>query len=95
MNPGNLDEESQTGTAKSPSPLRPAAFSGTQVSKGSSDFLEKFYLFIFLINVFIYLFLAALGLRCCTRASSSCGERGLSVILSGAQAAVREEPAFL
>ena len=25
----------------------------------------------------IYLFLAALGLRCCTRAFSSCGERGL------------------
>ena len=31
-----------------------------------------------LINVFIsYLFLAALGLCCCTRAFSSCGERGL------------------
>ena len=25
----------------------------------------------------IYLFLAALGLRCCARAFSSCGERGL------------------
>ena len=25
----------------------------------------------------IYLFLAVLGLRCCTRAFSSCGERGL------------------
>ena len=25
----------------------------------------------------IYLFLPALGLRCCTRAFSSCGERGL------------------
>ena len=25
----------------------------------------------------IYLFLAALGLRCCTRAFSSCGEQGL------------------
>ena len=25
----------------------------------------------------MYLFLAALGLRCCTRASSSCGKRGL------------------
>ena len=33
-------------------------------------------LFIFKINLFI-LFLAALGLRCCTRAFSSCGERGL------------------
>ena len=28
-------------------------------------------------NKFIYLFLAALGLRCCTRAFSSCGEWGL------------------
>ena len=26
---------------------------------------------------FIYLFLAALGLHCCTRAFSSCSERGL------------------
>ena len=26
---------------------------------------------------FIYLFLAALGLHCCVRAFSSCGERGL------------------
>ena len=25
----------------------------------------------------MYLFLAALGLRCCARAFSSCGERGL------------------
>ena len=32
---------------------------------------------IFLKNKFIYLFLAALGLRCCMRAFSSCGERGL------------------
>ena len=32
--------------------------------------------FFFLIYLF-YLFLAALGLHCCTRAFSSCGERGL------------------
>ena len=31
----------------------------------------------FLIFYFIYLFLAVLGLRCCTQAFSSCGERGL------------------
>ena len=31
------------------------------------------YTFIY----FIYLFLAALGLRCCARAFSSCGEREL------------------
>ena len=44
-----------------------------------------FYLFIYLkqlgflkyIYLFIYLFLAALGLRCCTQAFSSCGEQGL------------------
>ena len=34
----------------------------------------------FLKIYFIYLFLAALGLRCCTRAFSSCGERGLLFI---------------
>ena len=33
-------------------------------------FLNNFYLFI-------YLFLAALGLHCCAWAFSSCGERGL------------------
>ena len=31
----------------------------------------------FLINLFIYLFLAALGLHCSARAFSSCGEWGL------------------
>ena len=31
----------------------------------------------FLINLFIYLFLAALGLCCCMRAFSSCSKRGL------------------
>ena len=30
---------------------------------------------------FIYLFLAALGLRCCTRAFSSCGKRGLLFVV--------------
>ena len=33
--------------------------------------------FFLLMNVFIYLFLAALGLRCCTGVFSSCGEQGL------------------
>ena len=32
--------------------------------------------FCFLINLFIYLFLAVLGLRFCAWAFSSCGERG-------------------
>ena len=30
--------------------------------------------------VFIYLFMAALGLCCCVRAFSSCSERGLLVV---------------
>ena len=38
------------------------------------------YLF-FLFNKFIYLFLAALGLRCYLRAFSSCGERGLLLVV--------------
>ena len=41
-------------------------------------FLNEFiYLFIYLFIYFICLFLAALGLRCCVQAFSSCGERGL------------------
>ena len=38
----------------------------------------------FFINLFIYLFLflAALGLRCCARAFSSCGEQGLLLLRS-------------
>ena len=32
---------------------------------------------LFFLNLFIYLFLAALGLCCCARAFSICGERGL------------------
>ena len=58
------------------------AFTGQHKSQlnSTSHKLEKkistiaFSLFIF--NKFIY-FLAALGLRCCARAFSSCGERGL------------------
>ena len=48
----------------------------TQFSKSSEDpgLFNNFYSFIYL---FILLFLAALGLHCCTRALSSCGERGL------------------
>ena len=42
------------------------------------NFLTK--LLLFLKNKFIYLFLAALGLRCCTWVSSSCSERGLLFI---------------
>ena len=32
-------------------------------------------------NLFIYLFLATLGLRCCAQAFSSCGEPGLLFVV--------------
>ena len=38
-------------------------------------FVHRFFFFFF--YKFVYLFLAALGLCCCARAFSSCGERGL------------------
>ena len=41
----------------------------------------RHYFFFFFFCKFIYLFLAALGLRCCARAFSSCGERGLLFIV--------------
>ena len=41
-----------------------------------------FYINLFILFIyFIYLFLAALGLHCCTQAFSSCGERGLLFIV--------------
>ena len=41
-----------------------------------------FFNYFFKIHLFfIYLFLAALGLRCCTQAFSSCGERGLLFLM--------------
>ena len=39
--------------------------------------LGVFVVVVVFINLFIYLSLAVLGLRCCTWAFSSCGERGL------------------
>ena len=39
-------------------------------------FSSSFFLFFF-FSLFILLFLVALGLRCCTQAFSSCGQRGL------------------
>ena len=54
-----------------PGPSSPevrAQFHGS-VGPFSSFFLKN--------NSVIYLFLAALGLHCCARAFSSCGERGL------------------
>ena len=36
---------------------------------------------IFFINLFLYLSLVALGLRCCARPFSRCGERGLLFVV--------------
>ena len=44
------------------------------VVKDAIDYLLFFFNFIIIIIIII---LAALGLRCCTRAFSSCSERGL------------------
>ena len=38
---------------------------------------SAFYKFIYFYFILLFLFLAALGLCCCMRALSSCGERGL------------------
>ena len=40
-----------------------------------------FFIYVFIFSKFIYLFLAALGLRCCVWAFSSCGERGLLFVV--------------
>ena len=46
----------------------------------SRSFFKSTYIYIYIFNkfiyLFIYLFLAVLGLRFCSRAFSSCGERG-------------------
>ena len=39
--------------------------------------ISVFIFLFFLINEFIYLVLAALGLHCCAWVFSSCGEQGL------------------
>ena len=49
------------------------------LGSGSLDSLQQPWLWVFLIIIILFylLFLAALGLRCCGRAFSSCGEQGL------------------
>ena len=49
-------------------------FAESQKVLPDSEVLRSFFFNLF---YFIYLFLAALGLCCCTRALSNCGERGL------------------
>ena len=41
----------------------------------------KLYSYFKKVNLFIYLCLAALGLRCCVQAFSGCGERGLLFVV--------------
>ena len=52
--------------------MRVALFLTVTVGKVMSDKLR----WIFFLNVFIYLFMAVLGLRLCARAFSSCSKRG-------------------
>ena len=69
-----------------PAPGR--AIPATQVTPHLQPPLLGHFLFLFLKNLFIYLFLAELGLRCCVRAFSSCGDRGLLfVVVHGLQSA--------
>ena len=48
-----------------------------RVNTGLRERAEMCTLLFFFFNKFIYLFLAALGLRCCVQAFSSCSEWGL------------------
>ena len=42
-------------------------------------FKWKYFQIYFILVKFVYLFLTALGLRCCARAFSSCGEGGTTL----------------
>ena len=50
----------------------------TLAYQGARGSLHIIYLFI--LYLFIYLFMAALGLHCCARTFSSCSEQGLLFI---------------
>ena len=54
-----------------------------RLSRSEKGENKRMFFFLFLINLFIlfYLFLAALGLFCCTWAFSSCGEPGLLFVV--------------
>ena len=45
-----------------------------------TGFFKLLFIYLFIYLLFIYLFLVVLGLCCCARAFSSCGERGLLFI---------------
>ena len=42
---------------------------------------NRMEILFFILFYFTYLFLVALGLRCCVQAFSSCGERGLLFVV--------------
>ena len=44
-------------------------------------FSSSFYFFLIYLLIYLFLFLAALGLRCCARAFSSCSEWGLLFVV--------------
>ena len=53
----------------------------TIVLANTSITSHNYHLHFFFFNKFTYLFLAALGLHCCTRAFSSCVERALLCVV--------------
>ena len=42
---------------------------------------EIYFIYLFILNTFIYLVLAVLGLHCCAQSFSSCGEWGLLFVV--------------
>ena len=56
-------------------------FAGQILNESINEQKDILHFILLFKNKFIYLFLAALGLRCCTQAFSSCGERGLLFVV--------------
>ena len=56
---------------------RPLAVKALSPNHWTAREFPEDHFFYFFLNKFIYLFLAAFGLRCCAQAFSSCGEWGL------------------
>ena len=67
----------------SPFLYNPARQTGlAQISLSFLDYLISFFIFSRLYwGIIFFLFLAVLGLHCCTRAFSSCGEQGLHFVV--------------
>ena len=58
----------------------PPALEGEILTAGPPE-KSPSVLFVFFKSKFLSLFLDALGIRCCARALSSCGERGLLFVV--------------